>query len=286
MKQIISSVFLILIIQTAAIAQTPEQLKSWLPKVEGWTLSNKVEVFTPDNLFNRINGAAPLFIENNFKEMTAFEYTKGDDYITIQAYRHGSLEDTFGMYASERSPDMDNLSIGTEAQGDDTNIYFFADNIYVKIFANGSDNQGEIIREVAQRFASKINSKADYPAVVKLFPPEGKIPYSETYITSNFIGHMFLNKVYTANYDLNGQQFQTFIIDGVTEENAQDILKQYFTFTKQSLDFKAGKLLITDKYNGTIPAIWKGKYIIGIFSEAGEGINGGDEFISTIAEKL
>jgi hypothetical protein len=84
-------------------AQTSEQLKSWLPNVDGWELFPETEVFNPDNLFDRINGAAPLFIENNFREMTSMEYKKGDDYITIQAYRHASPEDAFGMYASERS---------------------------------------------------------------------------------------------------------------------------------------------------------------------------------------
>lgn len=77
-------------------AQTPDELKSWLPAVTGWTISDEVEVFNPDNLFDRINGAAPLFIENNFREMTSMEYKKGADYITIQAYRHATPEDAFG----------------------------------------------------------------------------------------------------------------------------------------------------------------------------------------------
>lgn len=77
-------------------AQTPAELKSWLPAVDGWTVSDEVEVFGPDNLFDRINGAAPLFLENNFREMTSMEYKKGTDYITIQAYRHATPEDAFG----------------------------------------------------------------------------------------------------------------------------------------------------------------------------------------------
>ncbi|MDR1919572.1 MAG: hypothetical protein LBQ65_08005, partial [Tannerellaceae bacterium] len=60
-------------------AQTPEELKAWLPPVAGWTIAEEAEVFNPDNLFDRINGAAPLFLENNFREMTAVDYKKGDD---------------------------------------------------------------------------------------------------------------------------------------------------------------------------------------------------------------
>jgi hypothetical protein len=70
---------------------------------------------------------------NNFREMTSVDYKKGDDYITIQAYRHATPEDAFGMYASERSAELTYLPrVGGEAQGDDENLFFFAGTIYVK----------------------------------------------------------------------------------------------------------------------------------------------------------
>lgn len=267
-------------------AQTPEQLKSWLPQIDGWTLADKVEIFTPDNLFDRINGSAPLFLENNFKEMTAMEYTKGDDYITIQAYRHGSPEDTFGMYASERSPEMTFYPFGAESQGDDTNIYFFAGNMYVKMWANGTGDMGDVMKKIAEDFAKKIEPHPSYPALIEKFPKEGKQPYSETYITSNYIGHNFLNGVYTANYELDGQSFQAFIIDAKTTEDAKKMLSVYFNFTKQPQEFEQGKLLITDRYNGDIPVIWNDRYILGIFSESGEKITGAQEFLEYMNKEL
>ncbi len=269
-----------------ASSQTPEQLKSWLPQIDGWTLSDKVEVFTPDNLFDRINGSAPLFLENNFREMTAMEYTNGDDYITIQAYRHGSPEDTFGMYASERSPEMNFFPFGAEAQGDDTNIYFFAGNMYVKMWANGTGEMGDVMKKIADDFAKNIEPNPAYPVLIQKLPQEGKQPRSETYITSNYIGHNFLNGVYTANYELNGQSFQAFIIDAKTVEDARKMLSAYFDFTKQPQDFEQGKLIINDRYNGNIPVFWNGQYIIGVFSESGKDIDGANEFLETSLKAL
>ncbi|MDL2213408.1 hypothetical protein LJC21_02085 [Bacteroides sp. OttesenSCG-928-E20] len=267
-------------------AQTPEQIKSWLPAIDGWVISDKVEVFTPDNLFNRINGSAPLFLENNFKEMTALEYTRGEEYITIQVYRHGSAEDTFGMYASERSPDMNFFAIGGEAQGDDTNLYFFVDNVYVKMWANGSDALGGVVKDIATGLAQQINPDATYPVLIKLFPIEGKLPYSEVYITSNYIGHTFLNGVYTSNYEVDGQLFQAFLIDAKTVDGAKSILADYFRFTKQSPEFEQGNLVVTDRYNGDIPVIWKDRYIIGVFSESGDSVAGAGDFLKNLAGKL
>lgn len=267
-------------------AQTPDELKSWLPAVAGWTISDEVEVFNPDNLFDRINGAAPLFIENNFREMTSMEYKRGADYITIQAYRHATPEDAFGMYSSERSSDLAFLPIGGEAQGDKTNLYFFAGNMYLKIWSNVSGDVSAELQSIGKGLAEKIDATAAYPLVVRLFPEEGKIPYSVSYITSNFIGHEFLRSVYTARYERGGQSFQLFILDGGTPEGVKDVLTQYMAFTKQPQEVKEGELLIKDRYNGDIPSLWKGRYLIGIFNENGDTITGGNELLNELAGKL
>lgn len=267
-------------------AQTPDELKSWLPAVAGWTISDEVEVFNPDNLFDRINGAAPLFIENNFREMTSMEYKKGADYITIQAYRHATPEDAFGMYSSERSSDLAFLPIGGEAQGDKTNLYFFAGNMYLKIWSNVSGDVSAELQSIGKGLAEKIDATAAYPLVVRLFPEEGKIPYSVSYITSNFIGHEFLRSVYTAWYERGGQSFQLFILDGGTSEGVKDVLTQYMAFTKQPQEVQEGELLIKDRYNGDIPSLWKGRYLIGIFNENGDTITGGNALLNELAGKL
>lgn len=269
-----------------AVAQTPQELRSWLPDVEGWSISEKVEVFTPLNLFDRINGSAPLFIENNFREMTAMEYNKGDDYITIQAYRHATPEDAFGMYASERSSDLSFYPVGAEAQGDDTNIYFYAGSIYVKIWASTSDNAGETLRAIAKGFADNISPDSQLPEIFFSFEKANRVAHTEAYFTGNYIGHEFLKNVYTVNYNIDGKAWQVFLIDGITEDEARDILVKYFTFTKQPQDFNQGSLLIKDRYNGDIPVVWKGKYIAGIFSENGETVDNADAIINKLLAGL
>ena len=251
-------------------AQTPQELRSYLPLVEGWEITPEVEIFDENNLYNRINGAAPLFFENNFKEMTSMEYTNGDDYITIQAYRHATPEDAFGMYASERSPEMTHYDVGGEGQGDDYGLFFFAGSIYVKMSAN---NEGEEMSKamlaIAKGLANSIDPNATYPELFNHFPEEGRSPYTESYITTNYIGHEFLKPAYTVYYDWNERIIQLFVIDGRTKEGAEAILKKYLEFTKQPAFFSEGKLSIDDRYNGVIPAIWKDRYIIGIYDETG-----------------
>lgn len=286
MKHAVYLLFAFLLSVCSLSAQTPDRLKSWLPPLDGWTISEEVEVFGPDNLFDRINGAAPLFLENNFREMTSLEYKKGTEYITLQAYRHATPEDAFGMYSSERSSDLTFLPIGGEAQGDKSNLYFFAGNMYLKIWSNASADVSRELQAIGKGLAAKIDAKAAYPAVVRLFPEEGKVPYSAAYITSNYIGHEFLRAVYTMKYEREGQTFQLFVLDGGSPEGVKDVLTHYMAFSKQEEKPAEGQLLIKDRYNGDIPALWKGRYLLGVYSENGDTVTAADELLHELAAKL
>ncbi|MDR3250888.1 MAG: hypothetical protein LBT42_04390 [Tannerella sp.] len=272
---------LLIVLPTVSKAQTPDEIFSWLPEVDGWKKPASKEVFNPDNLFDRINGAAPLFIENGFMEMTAFDYVKGEDYITVQVYRHASPEDAFGMYSTERSPELTFYKIGGEAHGDNGSLFLFADKLYFKIRSNVStESSGNAIRRIAGSLASKAAPAAAYPAMLKSFPEDGKIPYSEMYITANYIGHDFLNRVFVCKYMKESLVYQLFIIDAGSSDAAKEILKKYVAFAKQEIDLKEGSLLIKDRYNGDIPVLWKGGKIVGIFNEDGKTVPDADKILS------
>ncbi len=274
------------ILAASSAAQTPAELKSWLPPVDGWTIDERVEVFNPDNLFERINGAAPLYLESGFREMTSMEYKKGEEYITIQAYRHATPEDTFGMYASERSPDLEFYPFAGEAQGDAGNVFFFAGNIYVKMWGYSEGDISATLQQIARGLAGKIAPDAGYPAVLQAFPDANKVAHTEAYITSNYIGHEFLEHVYTTDYAAGGKKCQAFVIDAGTPEAARETLVKYYAFARQSVDPQPGLQTIADRYNGDIPVIWQGRYIIGIFSPDGSPMPGAEAFLSSIASKL
>ncbi|MDR3194682.1 MAG: hypothetical protein LBT76_05255 [Tannerella sp.] len=269
-----------------APAQTPEQLRAWLIAIPGWELPAETEVFSPDNLFDRINGAAPLYLENNFREMTSLEYKKGDDYITIQAYRHATPEDAFGMYASERSAELPFFPVGGEAQGDGKSLYFFAGCMYVKMWSNSAGDVQRALHAVAKALSDRIDPAAACPPVMNCFPEKGKIPHTEAYITSGYIGHEFLKGVYAAKYEIAGFAFQLFVVDARSKEGAKEVLASYLAFTGQPLPPEEGALVIRDKYNGDLPVVWKGRYLAGACNENGEPVRQADALLQELSAKL
>ena len=278
--------FLFLFAFTQLNAQTPDQLKSWLPEISGWEVNPEIEIFDSDNLFNRINGAAPLYLENNFMEMTSMEYTKGDDYITIQAYRHASPIDAFGIYATERSPKSAFFDAGGEAYGEETVACFFSGNMYVKMFSSSTEKTGEILQTIAKKFAEKIDPDASLPGILQKFPEEDKIGHSEAYITSSYIGHEFLNRVAVTQYEKEGEIYQIFVTERESADDAKEVLEKWFKFSGQPAKFKEGMITVKDKYNGDIPVFWKDNYLVGVFSEKGNTMPGVATVLKNIASKL
>ena len=265
-----------------SIAQTPAELIAKLPPIAGWSvMADEMETYNPDNLYDKINGAAPAYIVYDFKEMTFLEYIKdieGDDlppYISIQIYRHGSPTDAFGIYASERPLQTNFISAGTQGYQEGAMLNFFVDNLYVKIESPHTDDEVvNIVRRIAQEFGSNVNNEPFFPPVLFEFPAENKIENSELFIPSDFLGHQFLTNAFSARYEASGRRYQLFIIDTGSIEQANALLIRYLQFTRQDTDrLSEGRLTINDRFNGDIEVQWKGRYIWGIVNDNNAQIN-------------
>jgi len=274
-------------------AQTPDVIKAKLPQIAGWTVMvEEMEVYHPDNLYDKINGAAPGFMLFDFNELIALEYIKdidGDDlppYISVQVYRHGSPTDAFGIYASERPSQTTFVPVGTEGYQEGAMLNFFVDNLYVKIESPFTDDYTVgLVKQIAQEFGRNINPQPVFPAQLQMFPAANKIAHTELYISTGFMGHEFLTNAFTANYELSGRKYQLFIIDAGSVEQANATLTKYLQFTRQNLTLSEGRLTITDRFNGNLECQWKGQYIWGIVNDNNVPLNA-DDVLKEVEKRL
>jgi hypothetical protein len=98
------------------------------------------------------------------------------------------------------------------------------------------------------------------------------------YITSSYIGHDFLRSAYTAKYEAEGKTFQLFVVDAKSPEGAKETLAAYLA--------NEGSVLIKDRYNGEIPLVRKGSYLVGIYSENGDALSSASALLKEVAGKL
>jgi len=237
------------------------------PKVNGWTQSEAIQAFSPENLYDYIDGAADLYLTYEFQELNVAEYkNEGKASVIVEIYRHKTPTDAFGIYSQERIANADFLDIGAQGYYEEKTLNFLNGPYYVKI---SSANTGGEDREILVRFAKKtaeiLGEDKGFPSLFHAFPEEGKIKNGEKFIGKNFLGYSFFHSAFTADYRFSGQKFKLFLMAGNGSEDCRERLRKYFQQLKRpSDDLSPGRYRISDPYHGEIELFWKENYIGGI----------------------
>ncbi len=221
-------------IGTAAALASPPDMTQFLPELDGWTKEGEPSLYTPDNLFEYIDGAADLYLSYAFEELAMASYAGGGKRsLTVEIYRHSDLRDAFGIYSQERPRDGRFVAIGTEGYCDTGVLNFFHGPYYVKVtgFYVGEDDE-KTLAAAAEDVARRLGKDAAFPEVLACFPAEGKIAHSESFIAADVLGYGFLHSAYTADYSGIGEKageppVRVFIFEGKDEADARKMFDAY-----------------------------------------------------------
>jgi hypothetical protein len=248
----------------AAKSQPPSSL---FPEEAGWDKTDSIQVFSPDTLYDFINGAADLYLTYDFKELQVAEFARKDKAsVTIEIYRHGSPTNAFGIYSQERLANADFLDIGVQGYYEEKVLNFLA--YYVKISSsNTAKDDRDILVRFAKGTAEKLGGERVFPALLQAFPDGGKIKNGEKFIGKNFLGYSFFPSAFIADYQTGGQKFKLFFMVGTGAEDCRARLQRYFQQIKRPAEtISEGRYVISDPYHGNLEIFWKGKYIGGILN--------------------
>ena len=191
------------------------------PQLKGYKTVSETIVYTPDDLWNYINGAADAYLALGFLELRITEYWKGRRLIKAEIYRFGDDAMAFGMYSLERSPGYDFIQVGVQGYNEDGVVFFYKDRYYVKIMTQSeSKKMNESMKELAGLIADRIEGKNEFPALLKLFPSDGLIKNQETYILESVLGHEFLRGAFRATYEIDNDRFDVYFFSCKNTEEA------------------------------------------------------------------
>jgi len=199
------------------------------PKIGEWQPQKNVQVYTPDNLFDYINGASELYLSYQFQQLDVIYYkNRKKQEIVVEVYQHQSPLYAFGIYSQECSPESDYLSFGTESYIDGSNLFILAGNNYIKIYSYDlGDSATSQLTQFGQAFISFLKVASPLPKLIAAFPTEYLQPKSEQFVARNFLGYSFFNNGYQTFYQKDGVVFQLFIIETDSSENSHQLLRQY-----------------------------------------------------------
>jgi hypothetical protein len=239
------------------------------PTIKGWKRSDSIKVFTPDNLYRFIDGAADAYLMQDFERLTVEIYTRRFSSIKVEIYKHRTEQHAYGIYSQERTSSVDYLPIGIEAYYSETILNFVIGTMYVKLTSfDLTDNEKDILRSIARAVAKKIGGRTTPPRMFTCFPEKGLVPHSNRFIGKDFLGYPFFRSAYTADYQIDSVSFELFVIDLHDSTECRAVWKEYLKSIKLDLNIPpSGTITVHDPYQGIMTFSIRGNILCGIIGE-------------------
>ena len=235
-------------------------------------------VFYGDNLFEYINGGADVYHQYDFVALAHQKYRVKDFELTVDIYDMKNALNAFGIYASERAPTYNYITIGAEGYLNDPVLNFVQGAWYVKLSAFSKGGKAAAALESAARSVSgKIGSGRTLPAVFALFPAAERAPRSERFVRRSPLGHDFLAPMFQVDYTLAGRKVTLALSDAENPRASSARAKQLEAhFAKAgkvgaAASVAPGAFRGSSRYDGEILWVAKGRYVAMLMGSAGSG---------------
>jgi len=247
------------------------------PALDGFAVDGEPTAYDASTLFDYVNGAADGYLKYGFEELVAIEYAnagadkKGS--LTVDIYRHADAYNGYGVYRQEQFSGGHTVKIGAQATHKPGVVLFFKGPYYVKIsgYELGGDDQATLMG-AAKSVADSLPGSVSMPRPIDIFPASGLVAGSVRYVNQSFLGHSFLRRAFYADYELDGKQARTFIIEAADEPDAQKMLASYAALARsKGLEVRdaGGTHSFLDPYrkaDGPVNARTRGGYVLGLFA--------------------
>ena len=261
----------------------------------GFQPLSKMEVYLSDNLYEKINGKAPLYIESGFVKLSTQRFGKVDEedlWMELFIYDMATIRNAFSVYSIQKRPDTELLPDVQFGYRTSEAPYFVHGKYYIEFVASSeSAALFDAIQKVARNIRTNLNIDADAKiAELSLFPEENLIPGSSKLYLKSAFGFAGLTDTFTAQYKLDGQTVTAFLSSRPDSKDARALTKSYHDFlienggeAKPALN----KILdgnVLDFYDTTEIVCADGRFVLGIHEA--ENQNAAEKITLMLINKL
>jgi hypothetical protein len=151
-----------------------------------WKKEEKIIRFSPENLFNYINGGSELFLEFGFKELLVQNYRKAEQEIGIDIYKMENPEAALGIYLMKCGKETPQPEIAARNSFDIHQCAVIKNNYFILV--NNFKGNKALIPAMVKVLQTILNSISDIKTetVLAFLPEKGLIRGSEKIIRGPF----------------------------------------------------------------------------------------------------
>ncbi|MGB5424033.1 MAG: DUF6599 family protein, partial [Desulfobacterales bacterium] len=193
------------------------------------------ETFGPDTLSDKIDGKAELYLSAGFKRLQCQRFSDtstADTCMEIYIFDIASQKNAFAVYSSQQREDaVPSPALGRYAYRTANALYWVHGPYYVELIASeASEAIQNRMQTLAEAFNRATPVATETITETALFPEAGLDPQSITLIPADAFGFEKFDRVFVAEYHLNGSTLSAFVSARGSPEAAKDLAAAYRTF--------------------------------------------------------
>jgi len=243
---------------------------------KGWKWDGKPKHYSPETLYQYIDGEADLYLSYGFQALSTLLYywhSPEDTFVVVDIYDMGTPLNAFGIYSNFRHPEYNFQNIGVEAFVSEYGLKFAKSQYFVDIkLGNFSERCQRAGLVIATEIARRIKSPEHLPKELELLPLDQQKPKTLRYVKNEMLNHGFLPGGVEARYFTSEGEALAFVVIFDSLQQAVrgfDEFKTFYTLTSGNALPTEGfpgeaSFAIRTPYHGILMAFRYARYIGGV----------------------
>jgi hypothetical protein len=220
---------------TSPSASSPLDLMQYAPK--SLTALTPPETFGPENLSDKINGKAELYLSAGFVGLVSQRFAIEDEptaWMEAFIYDMGSPQGSFAVYSLQKRPDAAELETGDFAYKTENALYFVHGSYYVELVASvAQERMAELILTFGDNFIGKTTAGGGEFNEFILFPTKYLNKASISLLPSDAFGFQQLDSIFTAQYEMGDTELTAFLSQRQSPAEALRLAESYTSFLRE-----------------------------------------------------
>ena len=243
----------------------------------GFETLSRSELYVPDNLYEKINGKAPLYIDSGFEQLFTQRFISKDDenlWMELYVYDMAAVRNAFSVCSVQRRPDADILSLFHPSFGyrTDNALYFVHGKYYVELIGSAESAQlFKAMTEIAGNITGKLKvGEVEQIAELSLFPGQNAVLGSTKLYLADAFGFDGLTDTFVRQYKFDDETISAFLSKRPDSKNAEVVAGSYREFliengaTARTAINKTLEGKVLDFYDTTEIVLSTGPFVVGI----------------------
>ncbi|MCP4628397.1 MAG: hypothetical protein GY850_33515 [bacterium] len=204
---------------------------------QGWQIFDEVKQFTPETLYEQINGRASFFLTYDMIRLTYVSFVYGEEmskFIDLSIYDMGTPTNAFGVFSGERSSGESPLDLGRAGYRSDANYFIWQGRYYIRIISSeASDELKRIGMDLTRKVTDFLPDSGAQVWGLTALPLTDRMPQSVQFFKVDAMGLDFMRNTYTAEYRKDITLVTAFLSQRDSPESARATVVKYTGYAEK-----------------------------------------------------